>query len=664
MKRHIKTVLPALWVTFLLLVLPVASQAGCGLAFLNGTTPTIDGSLTTTAGEWSDASVVRSVDPCLELLPDALPGAGGVDDVTTDPPGTHEVVFHTKRDNTHLYIGIDVDDATGGGAIVLGERIIVHMDPDNSRDPHPSAADFRLDFTYMRGSAGDDIIEWSSGTGAGWGNTVPLPAGVQIGRQNRPAGPGIAPGYRVEIKIPFAAIGYTLPADPNLITDMGMAIGVINDLALSAGSGAWYVAGVAFPETAALHLNNANDVMDSTAVHADWNNPSNWGEAFLTGAGQQIYISRSPKSWLSEDIKAGFCNAADFEDTGERSTDNPKWYKYKSANPCPLRLWGKVRRQGALVGLEERKVLFLWAEHGANPQKWYYVDLVDIDLPAGSDFEITRRIDWNSVPAGKENHPCLRAFILPKDLNHATVDQGFLQNIGTEAGNNASKISQIRSAYGLATDHEAQMNIHMLADFSCPECASGRNDSKKRWLASFRFVGESHAQATTTAGSPGNVVIHDPEVKIHDFVADIQLNGVAASPGTKKYQYVEVLGGVQEVINLQHMRKNKEVRIPFNIANSEDMERRLYLNATALFPEEFTKVELAIEQPKGVFKKGETRKVVSRFVAGTAQPPKPEKCFPIGGGASVTLLGMGVIGVGVAGARRRKRSGTCAGDNQ
>lgn len=649
MNRRKITILPIIGCLILFFLLSGSAWAGCGLAFLNGSAATIDGDLNTTTGEWSDASQVRSGDPCLELLPDAPAGASGVGDVTTTPAVSHEVVFYTKRDANNLYIGIDVDDSTGGGQILLGERIIIHIDPNNSRGGNLAATDYRLDFTYMRGAAGDDLIEWFRGDGAAW-SAMPLPAGVDIGQQNRPAG---APGYIVEIKIPFAAIGYVLSPDPNLITDMGMAIAVINDMALSDGAGGWYVAGVAFPETVALHLNNANDVMDSTAVPSGWNIPDNWGEAFLTGAGQQIYISRNPKSYLSEDIKAGFCNSASFDDTGNRDTANPKWYKYKSANPCPLRLWGKVRRKGALVGLEERKVLFLWAEHGANPQKWYYVDLVDIDLPAGLTFEITRQIDWSSVPAGKTNHPCIRAFILPRDLNDSVVNQAFLQDIGNEAGNNASKINQIRSAYGLATAHEAQMNIHMVAAVTCPECVSRRDAPKNHWLASFRFVSESQAQATTE--QPGGGVIVIPDDKVRDYVVDIQLNGVASSRGSKKYRYVEVLGGVQEVINLDHMREIKEVRIPFNIANSEDMERYLYLNAVELYPNQYTGVRLKLEQPKEVFRKGETRKVVSYFRDQTTGPKRD--CLPLGGSAAtLTVLGMGGVGIGLVGLRRRRNN--------
>lgn len=642
-RRRIRaSLMIAVWILFLM---PASSWA-CGLAFLNGSSPTIDGSLTTVANEWGDASRVSSGEPCLGLLPDAPPGATGVGDVTTTPPGSHQVVFYTKRDANNLYIGIDVDDETGGGSILLGERIIVHLDPDNSRDANLTATDFRLDFTYMRGAPGDDIIDWYRGTGGAWTSTA-LPAGVEIGRRNRPAGPL---GYIVEIKIPFAAIGYVLSADPDAITDIGMAIAVINDMALSDGTGGWYMAGVAFPETETLHLNNENDVMDTTEVQAAWHSPQNWGEAYLSGAGQQIYISRDPKSYLSEDIKAGFCNAVSFDDVGVRSTTNPKWYKYKSTNPCPLRLWGKVRRKGALVGVEKRNVLWLWAEHGANPQKWHYIDLVAIELPAGSSFAITPRIDWDSIPAGKIHHPCVRAFILPADLKDDVVDEAFLQSIGSEAGNNANKLTQIRNAYGLATAHEAQMNIHMVDTFACPECLEGQRSQKKQWLAAFSVVGASYAQ-TTVANSPEAVsVISHPEGKVDDYVVEFQLNGVAISRGAKKYRYVEVLGGVQDIVNIDYLRKMKEINIPFNIANSGDMARYLYINAVEYYPNQYTQVTLQMDQPEKPFEKGETR-VVKPELKDASTPHRP--CLPIGGGIGLTLLGMGVVGIGIFSLRRR-----------
>lgn len=614
------------------------AHAGCGVAFLTGAAPVVDGLIS--SGEWDDASTVKSGEPCLMYLPDLAPTAERqLSEVTTSLSENHEVTFKTKRDGSNFYIYIDVDDQSiSESDDPYGERIVVLLDRNNDRGRAPKTDDFKIDYRYRRSDLGSDIFNWCVGTGSDpddlladrWNcNSTTTEAGpnklentgVTFARTNRSTP---SPGYIVEIQIPFSVIGFTLPPTPDAISDMGMAFSVVNDMYFPTGEGGWYVSGVPFPESPNLHLNNVNDVMDSN-THTSWDEPENWGEAFLTGAGEMFFISRHPRPYLSSDIKVGFESAANFADAGSRptsTTTNAKWYTYRPTDPCSVRLWAAINRIGHQIAIEERRVLFLWAEHGSNPQKWYFAHLTDsLEVNPGEIIKTTPGKQWSGVPADKANHPCLKAFILPKDLNHPTVTQEYLEDIGTEGDgiNNAYKINAIRDAYGLQTNHEAQMNISKIDSTDCPapvtctDCIASTGISSFQ-LASTTLEGIQLAQHTTghVVGRPGSAAGNDiPGFEYENYIVQIDAYGVAESPEGKNYHYVEPMGGVMEVVNLDYLLDKGELVLKFNVSNSDDMKRKIYLNKSIQPAGLDNRVAFEYQVSEVTFEKGESREVTA-----------------------------------------------------
>jgi hypothetical protein len=86
---------------------------------LGSTVSNIDGD--TSDGEWIDANTISSSTGELDTLED-LTGA------------LRNVRVHTKRTATHLYIAFDIEDQSQVG-LSLGERVILHIDPDRTFPP-------------------------------------------------------------------------------------------------------------------------------------------------------------------------------------------------------------------------------------------------------------------------------------------------------------------------------------------------------------------------------------------------------------------------------------------------------------------------------------------------------------------------------------------------
>ncbi len=594
---------------------PVSAQStGYDLAFLTGTVPTIDGVLA--AGEWIDAAMTNS-NGCIGSLPDAPLHTLG--SISASLPG-HNVTLYTKRDNTFLYLALDIDDATTPALGAPGDQVFVYLDPNHSRDSRPQLNDFKLEFITFRGSAGADGQKWYKGTGSASGTpwayvnaSGTLPPNVSVARQNRPSG---IQGYVVEIKIPFADIGYTLSANASSITDIGIAVAVVNDMGFQAEivpeeGDTWVLSGAGYPNTPTLQLTNASNVIDSH--NSNWDSPQNWGSGFLAGSGEIVYIDRIPEWWRSHDIKAGFVNAANFVDAGSPGSSNPKWYKYKSVEPCIVRVWAKIHRRayttgGTGIGAVKRRVLFLWAEHGANPQKWYYITLtqpITLNQPANMvtpTDAITTGFEWNMVPPGKLNHPCLRVFILPEVLTNPTITPAWLAAIGTEAGDNAAKLTQMMSAYQLGEQHVAQLNIDMPnASFSCPGSVPMSGLFQGAVFASIRSPVELLEQERTA------VVIRDPGAASTDLIIDISAYGAVPAAARRNYSFVQELGGVEKIVNVGNLRVTRRVKMPFWASNSADRPRAIFLSHKLTAPSTLKGVRVDIPQPRGVFSPKETR---------------------------------------------------------
>lgn len=639
-----------------------ALSTGCDLAFLPGdtTAPTMDGSLA--GSEWSDATEqVSGGGTCMLSINNATSLT------TTD---LRPVRILSKRDNSNLYLAFDVEDTTVPSSIrPVGDKVVVQINPNNSRDSALIGDERRLVVTTMRGSPGSNSIAWQArSTTGGWGVapgvTVPGPTGntwtltnnVQVGIQDRPSG---TPGYVVEIKIPFAAIGYTLGSTPATIRDIGVAIAVINDRGFEAelvvGEGNTTVLSAAsFPETTVLHVSDSNDPLGNI-VGLAWLTPANWGTGYLTGAGDALWIDRGPPWWMSNDISVASCAAVNFTSP----SDTANWYRYNSSATCPARVWARIHRTAPSgAGDVKRRVLFLWAEHGANPQKWHFVHLTDpltdpLVLAPGA-VVTTRGKQW-TPPAGKPNHPCLRAFILPENLT-GTYDPAWFMTIGGETGNNETRIQEFVSHYGLAEPHFAQMNLERIdiptatcpTCVTCPGCVSQWDIGS--WIfASTGFISVAHAE--TVVGK--DYRSDDRQTKDHnEVVVDFHAEGVVPGAAVgKRYRYVESLGGVRKIITTRYLEKNPIVPLTFNVSNSQDSKRVIWVTSKVAAPAGGPTVVLAQQARPMVYERGETRK--QRVVA-TATGIKDGGCppkFSIGGGTA--LLG-GLFAIGFVTFRRRR----------
>jgi len=637
-------------ILFILLYAGETSLYACGLAFLPGATiatANINGTIDL-ATEWEDAAMVSSLtEPCLNNLKDGASIGSLVD---------REVKIYTKRDGANFYIAVDVDDSTLPTAISPNEKIIIYMDINNSRESTLQAGDNRLEITIPRNNTNlASNIVWTNVISNAF-QAVALPAGVTAMSLNRPSG---LPGYQVEIKIPFSVFS---PAYNLNQGDFGMAIAVINDLGFQQSAGGfmvWQLTAVGLPaDNTHLPIHIDDDPIEYADNTSEWNRPENWGEAFTSGAGDLIYFSDQPQFWLSKDIVSAFCNASNFDQViaaGGRNAANPFWYKYRSANPCkPVRVWAKLRRKGALIGVEKRRVLFLWGEPGVGVRNWSYLGLsepVTIDpgsSPVASDetfparYEFTRTIDWDNISSGLSGHPCLKAIALPMTLQQQDVT-AFLSYEMSPGVQHSVDLLDILGRYNITgQNNQAQMNILVVNSAVCPAAASciAPSDASinlnKYIVASTDLSGLELAQLSD-GGNPvtgngsvaGSADILAGEVKDkRSAVFNLTGYGVAAEK-EKNYAYVETIGGLQQVVSIDYMKKNRRVQVPVNFTNRDDgLDREMYLNVKALSDFEETGISIDIASINGkMFKSGETHVVKTNLIQGKPDNPPACGCF-------------------------------------
>lgn len=647
----------------------------CGLAFLPGsaaTSVTIDGTIGST--EWAGSAVVEAAShPCLEQ---------NLDGSSLASLTGRDITVYTQRSGSNLYIAIDVSDASLPQTVSgtsPGEKIVILFDPDNNRGPGPQASDFRFELTIPRDNSNLPAHRvWAQGNGSGF-NTIAIPSAIEAMSRNRSSGPL---GYHVEIKIPFSAIGYSLSNG-----DFGMALAIVNDLGFQQNIGGfnqWQLTASALP-TDPVHLpvNTDDDPLDLADAGSGWNTPDHWGEAFTAGAGDLIYFSHDPAFWKSKDIISAFCNATSFDQvynalgagTNPRSSANPFWYKYNASNTCnPVRLWSKLRRRGALVGAEERRVLFLWGEVGISVREWFYMGITDpIELstsassPAlddiGALFEITDSIDYAHVSSGLSGHPCLRAIALPKQLS-AADEAAFAAFEANPAMRHQVDLGALLSRYDITgQNNQAQMNIMVVDSVTCPsegacEVPDDRASLGRITVASSDLSGLQLAQANTGGRVFMEVPAASPSTKkMPDAIFDLAGYGIAGSGGAKKYSYIERLGGLQQIINLRYLRERGQIKIPVDFTNPRDLPRQVFVNITQLTPANLTGAKLSIEQPKRLLKPGEkvvlgSQVTASPVIAGCDGKSICGACF---GGSDGVAMGIGLIGVGLVGLRLKRR---------
>ena len=435
---------------FVFLALPPSAQAGgpCQIGLTTGsdiTDSNIDGD---TSSGWGDANVIQSGSPCLDFLKDwngtSLSGTHAV------PTLDKTVRLLSKRSTTHLYLAFEIEDQTQnrqdpgniGGPLLLGERLIIQIDPDNSGGMDlgsGSNLDYRVELSHKWGTPTTLVTTfYDSGTlpsatvcgRQDWRPLTPLPAGLVTNFTTAFAG-----GYSAELKIPLSEIG-----SPG--GDVGFAFAVVNDLGYCFDDINCDATGAAFPNS--LPINNAADALISDPSNlpgcSEWLTPNNWGTGYLNDPSPNVWISHVPRYWQSEDMRAFKCDS---------STPD---YTYHPGTPCRLRLEATIHNDSMVA--QTVNLLFLWADHGASPSTWRFIDLVEgVSVPA-TGMITTPTAEW-SPPSGLPQHPCVRVYILPPAYE-ASFDRDDIMAI-----NDAADLTAMLTAYGLAATgaQSAQKNI-------------------------------------------------------------------------------------------------------------------------------------------------------------------------------------------------------------
>jgi opacity protein-like surface antigen len=102
---------------------------------------------------------------------------------------------------------------------------------------------------------------------------------------------------------------------------------------------------------------------------------------------------------------------------------------------------------------------------------------------------------------------------------------------------------------------------------------------------------------------------------MRDVVIDFEVFGAIVSPGPKKYSFFEPMGGLAKIINLGHLRGEREVRVAFNISNSSDYPRRLFVSSILRAPADVRDVRVKFDHPDITLNPGETRRMTASISA-------------------------------------------------
>lgn len=601
--------------------------------------------------EWADANELDSGSPCLDFL--------------SNP--SRPVKVYSKADATHLYMAFDVLDSTqnttGGGQLKNGERILVQFDPNNSGGPtlgtgSGTASDYRIVVAH----------KWGAGPTAGTiqvlenslFNSATTPANSVCGVQDwsqvatSPVKVGIAPrtgGYVVELKIPLASIGASSTAG----TAMGVAFAVIDDV----GNGTTDDAvAVAFPKSMPL-TNGMYSPATLASWCVDWLVPNAWGTGYFGAPPGNVTLSHSPVYWNSQSIQALACGQAD--------------NTYYPAQPCRMEIQATLKN--TTTSVQQRNLLYLWADHGSSPSTWRVIALKEgVSVPVGgTDAWVSggpntfSSGEWNGVPPGLANHPCVRVYILPAAFL-ATFPKSSILAIS-----NAADLQTMEQAYGLTVspNYSAQKNISrhdpsdandpshgrcpygdacfvigsapvgmrfaalsLLSEAHAGELAPAGKSSANTRLAANTMSTAGSALATTVYGqtppAKTGVLLSRSEMDRYagkNVVVQVRSFGYAkraAGPG-QRYNFIEDLGGVLQVVPVEMLRKNQQIPIKLNVGNPGNVERTIYLRVDTLKPAGFEEVNVVLDTEPKTYGPGETRVVTG--VVGKGAQPESCGCF-------------------------------------
>ncbi|HSN76453.1 MAG TPA: hypothetical protein VL334_15360, partial [Anaerolineae bacterium] len=240
------------------------------------------------------------------------------------------------------------------------------------------------------------------------------------------------------------------------------------------------------------------------------------------------------------------------------------------------------------------------------------------------------------VPTGMPNHPCVRVYILPPNYL-AAFDRTAILNITTPA-----QLAQMEAVYGFTTNLQryAQKNISRhTTETTCPflDCGIGRagpevaslGGATALQLVSLPAIQAVSLSATETTTRTLDVFLTPEELAAFgedNVVVQLRALGYATYSGneTPRYNFVEDLGGVIQLIPLDMLVDGQEVAFQTNVSNPllmgvNGVERTIGLRIDTLAPPHVGRVAIDIDTTPQTYQPGET-KVVQGTVRFTSDP--------------------------------------------
>ncbi|APV48410.1 hypothetical protein BWI17_01130 [Betaproteobacteria bacterium GR16-43] len=645
------------------LVLTLASchaLAGGALAFLSTQTTVTAGEANSFMNRFADCSATPC--PVDGMTGYATPTRAGTVTVATQKTTTDLVLRFTVADRTHRRTD---DGSMAPTKLTLGDKIIVQLDPNNSRGatlglgPAAIDKDYRYEVTIKEDGIAT-ALRREPVSGTGWNLPTPwcmnpTPTNTVPQTCSNPAEGTFtltanSPDYAVELSIPLASIGS--PAG-----DFGLAILIVNDLGHDHGMPALQdLTAVVFPAgdlPASSMAYNDPGLIPSVPLGAAWANPNNWGTGYVTappaGSNTQLAMSHSPTPWVSDSIKLGECEIARWEDIGSADTSLAQvgilgWYRYYDVTPCTMGIWVKVTNTAATVA--SARLLVMWSDGGVTSDQWRVVKLTaPISFGAGDS---AFRINWDSVPPGNltpGTHPCLRVYILPETLL-TTFDETAVNAI-----NNPTKLAAFETAYGFPAypwnARVAQMNFTNLIGNTCPNTACPQplalGDWGRTMLASLEWIASpAHAQNVAVRGLAATPIAKDerprPKADYPFAVVAITAFAVPERPQNRHYVFIEPVGGAAWAIPMKTFAKpvTLGVRVTnpaiafrdFGTKKVHEVKapvRRIILAAHAEGPEGMGTVRVKLPARKDAMKPGEARIVKAQVTVERKKDPEKQK---------------------------------------
>jgi hypothetical protein len=542
-------------------IAPIASAQGY-MAFL--ATPT-----TVTAGDaasymragtdWDGTAAHVDV-----VTGDALPTLARVYTITTSK-AAGLLKFHFElQDQTML---------AGGAPLSCGDQVIIQIDPTNARGanlsdgkPMPGPGPYHRYELAITGGVGTPTVQhrlpkFYAGPGLGWmwdqspstttaQNSVPSTAGGK---------------YAYDITIPLAELGN--PPD-----SFGLALAIVNDLGHSHGgindaSGTGFPVGMGLTPESDPGLTCGPGVLQTESATGNWAKPVTWGVGFTavtsTYAAGDVTLDQTPQFYFSRAIRLGTCSkqwadikeiaiAADWASVQQNAANN--WYLYDPKGPCRMGVW--IKATSTRMDIVKRRFLVLWGRPNIGaPQAWYLAGTTDsaVAIPGG-DTPVS--FIWNDVPAvAFSDHPCIIVYMLPPTFTAA--QQATITALQTPGGDMEGKRIAMEAAFGIAlgSAQTAQMNFANINPDPNSTCSHA--ECKPLTMLTpvpgtmgrptFTFVQEAMAAerpAGMTRGDQQLATRSDSTTRENRVRIVAHAFGVSTSPSSKRYVYVETIGGL------------------------------------------------------------------------------------------------------------------------